>query len=183
MCIIKFKRRDNVFVTLFLRFSYFFIMKVITTDLLDQLSQKAKQSPRVRTNYNYHTDFSDPINRMLNCFELGTYIRPHKHEDPDKREVFILLRGKLAVLEFADSGDIISTTILSHESGVLGIEVPAKVWHSIICLAEGTAVYELKDGPYEPLNDKNFASWAPAESDESCAEFLAALTKKAGLVS
>jgi len=157
-------------------------MKIINTSLLDQLSEKAKSSERNRTNYNFHTDFADPINRMLNCFEIGTYIRPHKHESPDKREVFILLRGKLAVLEFNEAGDIVNNTILSHESGCLGIEIPEKVWHSVICLAEGTAVYELKDGPYEPLSDKNFAAWAPTEDDASSALFLEALIKRAGLV-
>ncbi len=157
-------------------------MKTISTSLLDELSEKAKKSPRKRINYNFHSDYADPINRMLNCFEIGTYIRPHKHESPDKREVFILLRGKLAVLEFNDIGDILQCTILSHETGCLGIEIPERVWHSIICLEENTVVYELKDGPYQPINDKNFASWSPTEDDSSCNEFLDNLTKKAGLV-
>ena len=157
-------------------------MKTITNELLNELSEKAKKAPRNRINYNFHSDFADPINRMLNCFEPGTYIRPHKHELPDKREVFILLRGKLAVLEFNENGDILECTILSHENGCYGIEIAEKTWHSIICLEKDTVVYELKDGPYEPINDKNFASWSPLEGDATCSEFLLQLTKKAGLV-
>jgi hypothetical protein len=28
-----------------------------------------------------------------------SYLRPHKHSDPDKVEVFIVLQGKLAVVD------------------------------------------------------------------------------------
>ena len=41
-------------------------------------------SPRLRLNHNFHDDLADPINRMLNALEPGTYLQPHKHENPDK---------------------------------------------------------------------------------------------------
>jgi len=67
------------------------MQKIASAELLNEVIQKAKNSPRGRMNYNFHDDLVDPINRMLNAFEPGTYIQPHKHENPDKREVFILL--------------------------------------------------------------------------------------------
>jgi hypothetical protein len=33
-------------------------------------------------------------------------------------------------------------------------------------------LFEVKPGPYEPLNDKDFATWAPAEGDPAAAAFV-----------
>lgn len=146
--------------------------KIVTPELLNNLSQKASDSSRLRLNYNFHDDLADPINRMLNAFEPGTYIQPHKHENPDKREVFILLKGKLVVSFFDDQGNITSFVLLDHEKGNCAVEIPSGVWHTVFSLAKGTVVYEIKDGPYLQSVDKNFAAWAPKESDSNCSEYL-----------
>ena len=73
-------------------------VKKIGDNLLNEVIEKANQSKRKRKNFNFHAVFDDPINRMLNAIEPGSYIQPHKHENPDQREVFLLLKGKLAVV-------------------------------------------------------------------------------------
>ncbi|MCA1745626.1 MAG: WbuC family cupin fold metalloprotein, partial [Bacteroidales bacterium] len=60
-------------------------MILINSRLLDALSLEAKEHPRKRKNHNFHTSLADPINRMLNAVEPESYVRPHKHEKPDKR--------------------------------------------------------------------------------------------------
>lgn len=144
----------------------------INKKLLDRVVTEAKESPRKRKNYNFHTDYSDPINRMINAIEPFSYIQPHKHENPDKREVFIVLKGKIAAIFFDDAGEITEHVILDPETGNYGVEIPAGTWHTIISLESGTVVYEVKDGPYQPMDDKNFAAWAPRETDESTEEYL-----------
>lgn len=151
-------------------------MKIISDQTLSELSQKAALLPRRRLNLNFHEELSDPINRMLNAFEPGTYVQPHKHENPDKREVFIVLRGSLIMVIFDDSGSPIDFILLDPAKGIHAVEIPAGVWHSVISLAEGTVVYEIKDGPYIQPLDKNFASWAPKEGDTECDNYLARLT-------
>lgn len=151
-------------------------MKIISDQTLSELSQKAALLPRRRLNLNFHEELSDPINRMLNAFELGTYVQPHKHENPDKREVFIVLRGSLLLVIFDDSGNPIDFILLDPAKGTHAIEIPAGVWHSVISLAQGTVVYEIKDGPYIQPLDKNFASWAPKEGDMDCENYLSRLT-------
>ena len=54
-------------------------MKIINEQLLDETQAKALQSPRLRMNYNFHERLDDPINRLLNAMEPGTYLRPHRH--------------------------------------------------------------------------------------------------------
>lgn len=154
------------------------MMNIVSDKLLDELSLKASNSPRQRLNLNFHEELSDPMNRMLNAFEPGTYIQPHKHENPDKREVFIVLRGSMLMVIFDDSGNPTDFVLLDPKKGTYAIEIPPRTWHSVISLESGTVVYEIKDGPYIPITDKNFAHWAPKEGDASCSVYLTRLTEQ-----
>jgi len=154
------------------------MLKVITNTTLDELSQKAGEAPRRRMNLNHHDDLADPINRMLNAFEPGTYVQPHKHENPDKREVFILLKGSLLVVFFDNAGNPTEFILLDRDKGNYAVEIAPGTWHTIIALQSGSVVYEVKDGPYSPLDDKNFASWAPKENEDGCGEYLKMLTNQ-----
>jgi len=154
------------------------MLNIVSEKSLSELSQKAALLPRKRLNLNFHEDLADPINRMLNAIEPGTYLQPHKHENPDKREVFIVLRGSLIVVIFDNSGDPVDFVLLDPQKGNHAIEVPPGVWHSVISLKSGTVVYEIKDGPYQQISDKNFASWAPKEGHPDCDKYLQELTNQ-----
>ena len=157
------------------------IMIIIDRKLALSVSESAKASARLRKNHNFHADYADPVNRMLNAFEPGTYVRPHKHESPDKCEVFIVLTGRALVIQFDDSGAIIEHTILDNATGTFGVEFAPRVWHTILSLAPGTVVYEVKPGPYAPIDDKNFAPWAPPEGSAGSAAYLVSILKTLGL--
>jgi cupin fold WbuC family metalloprotein len=109
---------------------------------------------------------------MLNVIEPGTYIRPHKHDNPDKNEVFILLSGKALVLEFSDKGNITESYILDPITEDYGAEIGPGVFHTIISLAQDTVAYEVKEGPYLPATVKQFATWAPEEGSEGVEDYL-----------
>ena len=153
----------------------------ITNESISETSKIAQSSPRQRMNYNYHQEASDNLQRMLNAMEPNTYIQPHKHENPDKTEVFFVLRGRILLLEFNNDGIVIDHIILDPKQGNYGCEIPARTWHSLISLEEGSVAYEVKDGPYIPIEDKNFASWAPMEGDEDCQTYNEKILAKLGL--
>ncbi|TCO04064.1 WbuC family cupin fold metalloprotein [Natronoflexus pectinivorans] len=152
-------------------------MILINRNLLDEVSSQAKSSSRLRKNYNFHTVLKDPINRMLNAFEPDTYVRPHMHKNPDKREVFIVLRGKLAMYFFGEDGIVENYITLDALKGNYGVEIPPGVWHTVLCLETGTVVYEVKDGPYNVTDDKHFAPWAPEEGSPEASNYLNELKK------
>ncbi|MFH1118455.1 MAG: WbuC family cupin fold metalloprotein [Bacteroidota bacterium] len=153
----------------------------INETLLDQLTLRARLSSRRRMTHNFHSGPDDTLQRMLNALEPGTYVRPHKHELPDKREVFFAMRGTLCVIEFNDASEVSDYTILNSGIRNYGVEIPQRTWHTIISLESGSVAYEVKDGPYDPANDKNFASWAPAEGSTEAEDYLQSLIKKLGL--
>ena len=66
---------------------------IIDKNLLDQVSEQAKASPRLRMNYIFHQSLEDKGHRFLNAVEPGTLVPIHRH--PTKTESFVILRGKV----------------------------------------------------------------------------------------
>jgi cupin fold WbuC family metalloprotein len=105
----------------------------------------------------------DPVHRLLNALEPGTYIRPHRHLKATKAETAIVVSGAVAVLIFDDAGAILEKRRLSPAGPDRGVEMPAGVWHTFVALEAGTVFFEAKAGPYEPLSPEELAPWGPAE--------------------
>jgi len=145
-------------------------MKIISEELLNTVSGQAKENERLRMNYNFHDTLEEPIHRMLNALEPGTYLPPHRHKNPDKDETYIILRGSLLTVFYDDEGNIIQKTELNPKKGIYGLEIPAGMWHSIVVLEPDTVIFEIKQGPYAPLGGENLAPWAPDPSDEKAVE-------------
>ena len=141
-------------------------MLIIERLLLDKISAKAAQNERLRMNYNIHNHLEDPVNRMLNALELGTYLRPHRHWTPPKTESYVILRGELDVLVFDDKGNLIQKITLNPEIGNYGIDIPAGIWHSMIVKQPGTVIYEVKEGPFTSIAMEDFAPWSPEPGNE-----------------
>lgn len=153
-------------------------MKVIDDCLLDKLSIDAQCSERLRKNYNLHQDPSDTIQRLLNALEPNTYICPHKHENPDKRELFIPIRGRFVMVTFDNAGEIVSAVRLSENSDARIVEIEPGIWHTLVCEESGTIYFEIKDGPYNVSIDKSFASWAPDEQAYGAKLYLKELKER-----
>lgn len=132
--------------------------------LLDEVSRAAQKSARKRSIIRLH-EHSDPLQRMFNALQPGTYTRPHRHSDPDKVELFVAMRGGLLVVRYADDGAPIEGVVLREGGPVRGVEIPAGAWHSVVSLEAGTVVLEIIQGPYDAATHKRFAPWSPPEED------------------
>jgi cupin fold WbuC family metalloprotein len=144
----------------------------INHELLAEVAAKARVSARKRSNHNFHKSYSDRTQRLLNAANPGTYVRPHKHKNPDKLEVFILLRGRVVILEFGDDGRVSDYVLLDAQKGNVGVEIPPQAWHTFISLEEDSVLYEVKEGPYSEQDDKKFAPWAPEEGAPEAGSFM-----------
>ena len=146
-------------------------MKILSNSVLDELSGRAVASSRRRMNHNLHERLDDPVQRLLNAIEPGTYIQPHRHLDPPTWEVFLMVRGSGAILTFDDDGTVISRLELREGGPVRGVEISAGAWHTIVSKETGTVFFEVKQGPYVPPQPVNRAVWAPLESDAAAQRF------------
>lgn len=127
-------------------------MKIIDLSLLDIVSAEAKESPRLRINYNFHQSLEDKCHRFLNAVEPRTVVPIHRH--PTKDESFVILRGKVRVTTHNDDGSIIEDVVLSQESGNYGVDIPKNVWHKLESLESGSVFFECKEGPFVPHEEE-----------------------------
>jgi cupin fold WbuC family metalloprotein len=144
-------------------------MKRVDAAALQQLTASAAASPRRRKNLNLHESPDDTIQRFLNDFEPGTYVRPHRHAG--KWELFVLVQGRAAALTFDDSGRVLDRVDINADGGARVVEIPEFTWHSVVSLAPGTVLFEVKRGPFDPTIPAEFASWAPADDDPRARAF------------
>ena len=119
---------------------------IIDTELLDKVSEQAKESPRLRMNYNFHQSLDELYHRFINAVEPGTEVPIHRH--PTKDETFVILRGKVRVTTHRDDGSIIEDVVLCAEEGRYGVNIPKGVWHTIEALEPDSCIFECKEGPF-----------------------------------
>lgn len=120
---------------------------IIDTKILDELTARAKESPRLRMNLDLRNSPEDQSQRMLNALEPGTVLPIHRH--PTTSETVVCLRGHFEEYFYDAEGRL--TEVIDMTPGALLLNIPAGQWHSLKCLESGTVLLEVKDGPYEPI--------------------------------
>ena len=120
---------------------------VITKGILDELTAKAKENPRLRCNLDMRNSADDQSQRMLNALEPGTVMPIHRHKGTS--ETCICIRGHFEEYFYDDKGNLTDTIDMVSGGTVLNIEKGQ--WHSLKCLESGTILLEAKDGAYAPL--------------------------------
>ena len=124
----------------------------ITQAVLDNLTEQAKASPRLRMNLDLRNSDADQSQRMLNAIEPDSVVPIHRHQKSS--ETVVCLRGRL-VEEYYDELERICTERieLSPNGPVVALNIPAGQWHSVQALESGTVILEMKNGKYEPISD------------------------------
>ena len=129
----------------------------VTQTILDNLTEQAKASSRLRMNLDLRNSAEDQSQRMLNAIEPGSPLPIHRHQKTS--ETMVCLRGRLQV-EFYDELERICTdSFVIEPNGVnVAVSIPIGVWHTVHALESGTCILEMKDGKYEPLKDVDILS-------------------------
>ena len=118
--------------------------------LIERLFEQAKESPRLRMNYDLRTSSADTSQRMLNALLPGTEVPIHRHEETT--ETVVCLCGRLEEMIYEEMPDgtfqEVSRHLLCPAEGKYGIQIPAGAWHTIRVL-ESSVIFEAKDGAYK----------------------------------
>lgn len=128
-------------------------MKLIDETLLDEVTQQAKDNPRLRMNHNFHKSLDAKAQRLLNALEPGTLLPIHRH--PHTAETYLLLRGKVKVMYYNEQKEVTDSVVLDPVTGIYGVHIPRNQWHTLEVLESGSVIFEVKDGPYTPLEEKD----------------------------
>lgn len=125
---------------------------IINDQLLDDITSKAEESPRLRMNYNLHDSLDAKAQRLINVLLPGTPLPIHRHKHT--AETYVILRGKMFVVFYNDLGAQNERYLLDPSQGNYGVQIPAGQWHGIEVI-EPSAIFEVKDGPYSPLEPED----------------------------
>ena len=120
---------------------------IIDKQILDGLTARAKESPRLRMNMDLRNSPEDQSQRMLNAIEPGTVLPIHRHRTTS--ETVVCLRGHFEEYFYDADGNL--TDVIDMVPGGTLINIPIDQWHSLKSLESGTVLLEVKDGPYAPL--------------------------------
>ena len=129
------------------------ILKIIDSQLLSAVTEQAKNSPRLRMNFNFHESMDSKSQRLLNALEMGTKFPIHRHQHT--AETYILLKGCIRVLIYNEKKELIDSIVLNPLEGKFGIDIPIGQFHTVEILENGSVIFEVKDGPYTPLEEKD----------------------------
>lgn len=136
----------------------------ISESLFAQVAQQATISLRRRKNYNLH-QASDLVQRFLNVLQPGTYVRPHRHlheQSGADFECFVVLKGSIGLLVLNKAGEVLQHERLEANGEVRGVQLAEGEFQTLVALEADSVVFEFKQGPYQPLADKDFLTAFPA---------------------
>ena len=149
-------------------------MRAINQVDIEQLMWEARKSPRKRAILRLH-EHEEVVQRMVNAMIPGTYVPPHKHENPDKVELFSILKGHVAILKFNNIGEVEAVLEMSETSDTRIVDIPPRTYHAIVAL-QPSALLEIIQGPYVESTHKQFAAWAPPEDSLKASDYLIYMT-------
>lgn len=125
---------------------------IINDELLDKVTKEAEASPRLRMNYNLHDNLDAKAQCLLNVLLPGTPLPVHRHIHT--AETYILLRGKMYVVFYNGLGVQTERFLLDPTIGNYGVQIPKGQWHGVEVI-EPSTIFEVKDGPYTPLQPED----------------------------
>ncbi|CCX48033.1 putative uncharacterized protein [Bacteroides sp. CAG:927] len=125
---------------------------IINDQILDDIQEKATESPRRRMNMDLRNSSEDNSQRMLNVLLPGTVVPIHRHRDTS--ETTMIVRGKLFVVFYNDLGAQTERYLLDSTTGNYGVQIPKGQWHAVEVI-EPSTIFEVKDGPYLPITPED----------------------------
>ena len=118
--------------------------------LFDSIQEKAEESLRRRMHYDLRTTCEDTSQRMLNVLMKDTIIPIHRHNGT------IVCRGAVREEFYDNDGKKISEVVLRAGGDCPGVQVPEGMYHTCVCLEDGSVIFEAKDGAYDPQGTEDY---------------------------
>ena len=133
--------------------------------LFDKLVVEAQSSPRRRMNFDLRTqadapagvgssEWADQSQRMLNVLMTDTVIPIHRHTETS--ETVIVCRGKVREEFYDADGNKTAEFVMEAGGDCPGIQVPMGQYHTLVCLEDGSVIFEAKDRAYDPVGTEEF---------------------------
>ena len=153
-------------------------MIFLSKNMLSGLAERAENSLRRRKTLNLHASYQEGCQRLLNAILVDSYIQPHRHTRAEKKELLVALQGSFSIITFDDVGNFADSANFGTEKHLgdlcpnIGVEIDPNVWHTVLANEENSILLEVKEGPFDPLEAKELAPWAPREDSIASKKYL-----------
>ena len=117
---------------------------IIDTQILDELTAKAKESPRLRVAMDLRNSPDDQSQRMLNALEPGTVMPIHRHKGTS--ETCVCVRGHFEEYFYDSEGRLTETVVWFPV-----VVIERSQWRSLKSLESGTVLLEAKEGAWREV--------------------------------
>ena len=133
--------------------------------LFNKIQLLAEESPRRRMHYDLrteadapagigHENWKDMSQRMLNVLMTDTVVPIHRHTETS--ETVIVCRGKVREEFYDADGNKTAEFLLEAGGDCPGVQVPKGQYHKLVCLEDGSVIFEAKDRAYDPVWTEDF---------------------------
>ena len=133
--------------------------------LFNKIQLRAEESPRRRMHYDLrteadapagigHENWKDMSQRMLNVLMTDTVVPIHRHTETS--ETVIVCRGKVREEFYDADGNKTAEFLLEAGGDCPGVQVPKGQYHKLVCLEDGSVIFEAKDRAYDPVLTEDF---------------------------
>ena len=126
----------------------------LDNNLFDTVLAEAVESPRRRMHYDLRTSEEDTSQRMINVLMSDTVIPIHCHNDTS--ETVVVCRGKVREEFYDAEGNKTAEFVLEAGGECPALQVPKGQYHTLICLEDGSVIFEAKDGAYNPRTKEDY---------------------------
>ena len=134
----------------------------VSNKLVDELIQKALDHQKKKYRYCLHQKAEDTLHEMVIVTTREDMKYPDKHMETTESN--IILRGKLLVVLFGESGAMQEAFILDPED-MFYYRCKKDQYHMTIPLTDVAVYIEIKEGPFDEKSN-TFPAWAPDRNNE-----------------
>ena len=137
--------------------------------LADPALELAAKNSRQRIIIQIHDSFADTQQLAINAMLGTTYVRPHRHNEVEKTEIFRIVLGRADIFLFDNDGNVTQIIEIGDKPDDRKVvAIRSGRWHTVVPRSDKVVLLEAKrQGPkgYPGIDmDKEMAPWAPDET-------------------
>ena len=131
---------------------------------IEEIKQKARQSPRRTARFCAHSNINESIHEMLIVHQKSFYVRPHKHEN--KTISFHIIEGEADIILFHDDGTIDQVITMGDKASgrKFFYRLTSSPYYTKIIHSDMLVFHETISGPFR-IDETMLAPWSPKETD------------------
>ena len=84
----------------------------------------------------------------------------------------LILKGSAGLTLFDQDGVIVKKLMLNAGGSISGMEMNPHTLHTLYPITDEAVIMEVKEGPFTPTQESDFAAWSPKEGSVDAQTFL-----------